>query len=372
MIGMRLPRPPTIVLNTVLLALALAGSGWAYHVVTASDTMPQQAASQLNRTVAATQGTVSATASASGTIASATTASATFVTSATLIEVAVAVADVVVKGQILGKVDPTAAKATLTTAQANLTAAQLALTKVTASTTADDTAISSAQDQVTQAQTAVTTAQRAVDGTVLTAPIAGTVTAVNGTVGSAPSSGFIQLADLTSLQVTASFAETDAVKLKVRQTATVHWSALSGTTATATVATLAPTATATNNVNTYAVVAKIDAAPAGARIGQSATVKVTTAEAANVIRVPVAALHTTGGQNTVQVVATAGTETRTVTVGVIGDQYIEITAGLAAGDQVLISTKSSTNSSANSNSNQQGTMMGGDGAPPAGGPGGGP
>ena len=38
-----------------------------------------------------------------------------------------------------------------------------------------------------------------------------------------------QLADLTKLQINASFAEADATKLKAGQTAQISWSALSGT-----------------------------------------------------------------------------------------------------------------------------------------------
>ena len=59
------------------------------------------------------------------------------------------------------------------------------------------------------------------------------------------------------MQVSASFAEADATKLKVGQTATVTWAALTGATATGKVATIAPTATTANNVNSYAVVVSL-------------------------------------------------------------------------------------------------------------------
>ncbi len=121
-----------------------------------------------------------------------------------------------------------------------------------------------------------------VTGTTLTAPMAGTVTAVNGTIGSSSggtssggsssggsasggsssgggsstggggqsgqsgqgsgssgssssssgsgssSSGFIDISDLSKLEVSAAFAEADATKLKAGQTATVTWNALAG------------------------------------------------------------------------------------------------------------------------------------------------
>src|SRR5262249_17580264 len=135
------------------------------------------------------------------------------------------------------------------------------------------------------------------------------------------SSGFIQLADLTKMQINSSFAEADATKLKVGQTANVTWSALSTARATGKVSTIAPTATTQNNVNTYAVVITLDSVPAGVRIGQSTTAVVTIAEAANVMRVPTAAVRTVGGQHIVQVVVNGQPQPRVVEVGVQGSQF---------------------------------------------------
>src|SRR5260221_601109 len=61
--------------------------------------------------------------------------------------------------------------------------------------------------------------------------------AASSSSSSSSSSGFIQLADLTKLQINASFAEADATKLKADQVANVTWSALSGTRATGKVST---------------------------------------------------------------------------------------------------------------------------------------
>ena len=374
--------------NAALAVLALAGIGWAYQTVTASNSSTGTTPGSRERVVAVSQGSVTSTVSASGTVQSGTTANANFVTSGTVTEIDVKVGDVVTKGQLLAKVDPASAQGDLATAKANLTAAQQSLTRANSATTTDAATIATAQAQVTTAQTNVDTAQRAVDGTVLTAPMAGTVTAISGAVGSSSgggssssgssgsggtgggstgggtsttstsssssSSGFIQLADLTSLQIAASFAETDATKLKTGQSATVTWSALSGTRATAKVLTIAPTATTSNNVNTYAVVAQLDTNPTGVRLGQSTTIQVTVAEADNAIRIPTAALRTTGGQSTVLVRTGTKEERRTVVVGIQGDTYVQITSGLASSDQVVIVTAVTASGSARSTTNQGG------------------
>ena len=80
------------------------------------------------------------------------------------------------------------------------------------------------------------------------------------------------------------------------------------------------------------------------RLGQTADVTVTTAQAANVVTLPsnavtvgaVAADGTTSG--TVRIVAADGTTTATaVTVGLQGDSSTQIVSGVAAGDKVVVS-----------------------------------
>ena len=380
--SLRRPRLNSVGLINAALAVAAVGGGlWAYQIVSGPAVAEASQTSTRTRVVAVTQGTVSQTVSASGSVASAATANANFTTSGTVTEVGVKVGDVVTKGQVLAKVDPTAAQASLNTAKANLTAAKAALTRAE-NNSADDATIASAEAQVATAQASVTSAQTTVNGTVLTAPIAGTVTAVNGAVGSSSSgsssstgstgatgstggssSGFIQLADLTKLQINASFAEADATKLKAGQAAEISWSALSGTRATGKVGTISPTATTSNNVNSYAVVIGLETLPEGVRLGQSTTAVVTIAEAQDAIRIPTAALRTAGGQRTVQVQVNGQVETRTVEVGITGGSFVEIKSGLTAGEQVVITT-TTTNSTTGTTNNQQfpgGGLTGGGG-----------
>ena len=355
-------RRPSLLVNAGLGVLALAGALWAYQTVTVSNTASgATAGNQRYATVQA--GGVVATVSASGTVQSANTANADFGTSGTVTEIDVKVGDVVTKGQVLAKLDPTAAQDQLNTANANLASAQQSLTRANSAAPVDTSAVASAQAQVAQAQATVDADQRALDGTVLKAPMAGTVTAVNGSVGgsssassasssgsgnsgsgAAPaaaststSTGFVQLADLGQLQVSGYFAEADATKLKVGQAATVSWSALANTRATGKVASIAPTATTQNGVNSYQVVISLDTVPAGTRLGQTTSVAVTVAQADNVLRLPTAAVRSAGGRFTVQLVTgTNKTQTTVVQVGVQGDTFDEITGGLAEGQQVAI------------------------------------
>jgi macrolide-specific efflux system membrane fusion protein len=389
---MRVLRRPTVLINAALALVAVGGALWAVQTVRGPATAEAGTGSPQQRVIPVTQGDVTASVSASGNVQSASTATANFVTSGTVTQIAVKVGDVVTKGQVLAKVDTTLVQAQLDTARANRTAAGANYTRVR-NAGGDAASLASASASVSSADAAVVSAQAAVDGTALTAPIAGTVTAVNGAIGSSSggsssgsgsnsgnganatgttgTTGFITLADLNSLQVSANFAEADATRLKVGQEATITWSALSGTRATGTVATVAPTATTQNNVNSYAVVVSIATPPAAVRLGQSTSVQVTVASASNAIRVSTLALRGTGTQRTVEVMVDGVVETRTVEIGVEGNQFAEVKSGLAVGDQVVVTMQSGSTTTNQQNGGGLlgggGGFTGGGGAPPAGG-----
>ena len=70
--------------------------------------------------------------------------------------------------------------------------------------------------------------------------------------------------------------------------------------------------------------------------GATATVTITYAQVENVVQVPALAVTTTNGTSTVTVSADGTKETRTVTTGLRSGTMVEITSGLAAGEQVVI------------------------------------
>ncbi|TCC32844.1 efflux RND transporter periplasmic adaptor subunit [Kribbella speibonae] len=237
----------------------------------------------------------------------------------------------------------------------------------------------------------VEAAQAAVDATTLKAPIAGTITAINGSVGSVAGgsssnsssnsssgsagqgstsgqgsaststttsgTGFVDMADLKSLQVVAAFAEADAIKIKAGQTATVTLNAEPGTTLTASLATVSPTPTTTNGVVSYSATFSLAKLPANARMGQTANVTVQTAKAANALYVPSTAIATSG--TTYTVTMADGSGTREVQVGVRGDSYTQITSGLNEGDQVELLQGAIGGTGTQNGQNRQGQQPGG-------------
>jgi macrolide-specific efflux system membrane fusion protein len=145
------------------------------------------------------------------------------------------------------------------------------------------------------------------------------------------------------MQVSGYFAEADATKLKAGQATTVAWSALANARATGKVASISPTASTQNGVNSYQVLTSLDSLPDGIRLGQTTTVTVTVGEADGILRLPTSAVRAVGGRFTVQLVTgTNQTQTTIVEVGVQGDTFDEITSGLDEGARVAIPKTSTT------------------------------
>ncbi|WP_329134366.1 HlyD family efflux transporter periplasmic adaptor subunit [Streptomyces sp. NBC_01476] len=248
--------------------------------------------------------------------------------------------------------------------------------------TVDPAQLASAQAQLTQAQNAVDAAQRAVDGCVLKAPVSGTVASVasakgdtvsgtngngssaggsSGSSGSGTSassgsgasssstpSGFIVLTNPSGMQVKADFSEADALKIKAGQTATVTLNAEAGTVLDAKVLSISSLPVSSGSSSSgggsssgsavqYAATLTITSDTANLRTGLSASIQVTTGQAADALSVPTAAVSGTGANRTVLVVNQDGSTTRTnVTVGVEGDTTDQITGGLTEGQRVQI------------------------------------
>jgi multidrug efflux pump subunit AcrA (membrane-fusion protein) len=262
-----------------------------------------------------------------------------------------------------------------------------------------------AQDRasVSQAEASLQTAQRTLAQTVLRAPITGTVASVNGVVGesvtgggvsvnststsssastgastasSSGSSGYVTLVGLKGLQVSASFSESDAAKIRVGQPATVTVSALPNEELAAHVVAVDTVGTTSSGVVQYAVTLALDNPAAAVKPGMSADVTVTTAERRNVVNVPNAAVTGSGSSATVQVVDAKGNE-RTVSVvaGLKGDSTTEIVSGLTSGRRVVVSSGAASNGTGSTPSNPFAGRGGGLNLPsgggfPVGGPGG--
>ena len=152
------------------------------------------------------------------------------------------------------------------------------------------------------------------------------------------------IADVSAMTVSASIAEADIASVTVGQKAVVTFPAVPGETANATVTAIAPTATTSNSVVTYATTITLSAIPTGLRLGQTAAVAITTkSSAADALYVPAAAISTANGVSTVKVVGSTGKlSTVTVTLGIVGNAGTQILTGLKAGQTVSLGVVAAT------------------------------
>jgi HlyD family secretion protein len=250
-------------------------------------------------------------------------------------------------------------------------------------------AIASAQAQVTSASAQVQAAQLAVSEATLTSPTSGVVTSINGvtgemvgagggttaqapgaiapapgstSTGSGTSSAFMVIDDTSSYLAVMPFAETDAGRLQPNQTASLTFDAVTGLTISGHLLSVSPSATVVSNVVDYYATFVLNRTDPRLRTGMTANASVTVAEADNVIRVPNAAVHTTGG-TTMVTVYTKGEQIPTeVVTGIVGDTTTEIKAGLNEGDRVVLpSLRTGTGTTTGSGNLLRGGGFGGGG-----------
>ncbi len=134
--------------------------------------------------------------------------------------------------------------------------------------------------------------------TELDAPHAGTVASINGNVDGTPgtgsgSSAFVELVDLSHLQVEANVNEVDIGNVKVGQPVTFTVSAYPTRVFTGTVATISPAGSSSNNVVTYPVAINVNSSSLnGAQLlpSMTANVTITTASAQGALLVPASAV----------------------------------------------------------------------------------
>ena len=245
-------------------------------------------------------------------------------------------------------------------------------------------AVASSQAQVASAQAQVQAAQLAVNETTLTAPTSGVVISINGVPGEAAaggtaqapgslapqpsssgtgsaSSGFMVIDDNSSFVAVMPFAETDAARLSANQTTSLTFDAIPGLTISGHVLTISPSATVVSNVVDYYVSFVLNRTDARLREGMTANASVTVAQADNAVRVPNAAVRTTGGTTMVTVLSKGQQIPTEVITGVVGDTYTEIKAGLNEGDTVVLPSLRTTTGTGNSSNLIRGGGFGGGG-----------
>lgn len=194
-----------------------------------------------------------------------------------------------------------------TTAQGQVTAAEKQLAQAEAQANSQDVTaqgqINTAQGQLNTAQTQLSTAQYNVSNTILVSPHDGTVVAVNGTVGGTPgvtgsattgtANIFVQIVDLSTLQVQASVNESDIGGVSVGDDVQFSVSAYGSRVFTGRVSAISPLGQSVSNVVSYPVLIDVDTqnlANANLLPGMTANATINTLVKHNVLTVPASAI----------------------------------------------------------------------------------
>lgn len=380
-----------IITGAVVLALAGGATYW-FGLRDA----PGAAAQPESRSVAASLTTLEKSVTGTGTLTPAVQEDVSFTSAGTVTSVLVAAGDTVAAGQTLATIDTLsldadvlAARATLAKAQATLAASE----DDAAGTAASDAQIASDAKQVELAQSQVTAAEEKLAGATLTAPVDGILTTVDlevgDVVGSSSSSGSsgaaggaasaggsgagsgsgsgaattatasaaaFTIVGTTSWTVAITVDESDVASLALGNQAELTVDTLSST-VFGTVTEIGLISTSTRGVAGYPVTITVTGNPEGLNDGVSADVSVIYERRSDVLTVPTAAVRLVDGASVVDQVAADGSQVATpVTVGETSGSTVEITAGLAEGDEVLVTTvqQSAGQSGQNSQRGQSG------------------
>ena len=317
----------------------------------------------LGPTATVTRGTLEETVDLTGVIASSAVRNLTFGTAGTVETVRVKLGDTLTADQVIARLDTVALDAQLAAARDALAAARAALELVEAeppspppgapepmptTETQHDAARTQARAAIGSAEAAIAAAEAAIRGSEIRAPVAGTVTRLRLAVGDrvvpnpvVPDAAPVQVMDLDALQVHAQASESDVVRIRVGQPATLTFDALPDVSLAAEVCEIERAGVVVEGVPLYPVRVCLAAQDPRVRVGLTAVADVRINRLENVLLVPSAAVTTSGPGHMVRVVVAENQvlETRVI-VGTTANGQTEIVEGLSEGQQVLLPAES--------------------------------
>jgi membrane fusion protein, macrolide-specific efflux system len=369
--------------------------------------------------VAAADGVVQNTVSGSGNVEPGVEDEVNFETSGTLTSVRVKVGQHVKRGQLLGTLDAGSAELTLAGARDTLTSAEDQLTSAeddtssskdsseststtgtgTTTTTAASSSASSVSTidsdevQIKDDEATVTADEQALAETKLYAPVSGTVAATAGdsagesvsagsnssgnsdsssssstatdsaATSSTTSSAFAEIINSKTMTMTVSLSESDISSIKVGQSATVSFTALSGVELAARVTSISPLGTEDDDVVSYDATLTIYQQNSKVLPGMSATAAIITSQAQGVTVPSDAVTDASGTSGTVDVEQNGKSVSKQVVIGLKGSDRDQIISGLKAGQDVVVTeTLPSLSSSSSTTSTTSSSKRSGFGA----------
>ncbi|MDR1852221.1 MAG: efflux RND transporter periplasmic adaptor subunit [Propionibacteriaceae bacterium] len=317
-----------VVIGIVAGVVVAAGAGIIYSVLNSGTTVS---------VAAVEKATLDVTVSATGTLTAKTSVGVFPPTAGTIGSLKVSDGDKVAKGDVLAVMAKGPLREAQTQAQAALSAAYAQADAAKSSTDAQKSA---AADAVTAAKAALATAKDNLAKAELKAPAAGVVSFAAGIekgAGLTPGVAAFTIVDQDSLLLEAAVDETDIAKVEKGQAAAVTLDAYPDSPMSGKVESVGQSAT-TTATGSVAFLVKITFETGSNKVldGMSGSAEITVEQAKDALAVPVEAVLSDGGTNSVFTVASDGTVKKVaVKIGAETDTQVQITDGVQAGDRVV-------------------------------------
>ncbi len=203
--------------------------------------------------------------------------------------------------------------------------------------------LQSAQEQENQALLALNAQKLSADNYIVKAPWSGRVLAVNVSAGDmiSPQTSLIKIADTSAWNVETYVDEVDILNIRDEQDAQITIDSYPDKNFAGKVSYLGRTLVKTpEGLNSYALKIRVTTPPATVVDGMSADATIVLSTAMKVLAVPVESIVNENGKKYVMLVSTDARNrvvtTRTeIGVGLEGDEYVQVTSGLTAGDRIV-------------------------------------
>ncbi|SFL69010.1 efflux RND transporter periplasmic adaptor subunit [Pelosinus propionicus] len=180
------------------------------------------------------------------------------------------------------------------------------------------------------------------DDTVIKAPIDGVIIGKPIPAGQTVAPGIstpmvlMSVADLSKMQIEAQVDESDIGKIALGQRVTFTVDAYIDKVFSGTVSNISQKANITQNVVYYVVTIDVEGPGTMLKPTMTARVSIQSGESKNTILVPLSAVKENKGQPYVQIMVSGKIENINVTTGLSNEDKVEITSGLADGDQIVL------------------------------------
>lgn len=190
--------------------------------------------------------------------------------------------------------------------------------------------------QVAQARVRLEQAEAAIEAATLRAPFGGTVAERLVSVGERvnPSQPLLALADMGALYVVAEVDEVDVGRVEVGQTVTVTLDAFPTRPLPGEVTRIAPAATTARGAISYATDVRFDPGTLPLRLDMAADLRIRTADAEDVLLLPLDAIRYAEAQPFVVVRREGGAVEQLVTLGAQDERQVVVLEGVEEGDVV--------------------------------------